>query len=171
MSRSADRSPSQQARRAAFLAPATRAAQWSLSTGAANVPAVRLGGQALIALSGLMAWAWALASVQALWPLALALGWSWHLVRLWRAWCVPAQKLLLCWQAAPGCGWHVPAWDDAAVAVRMLWDGQAAFLLHVRAADGRRQAWLWVRDDGDRDAHRLRTLLRASRTTQGATVA
>lgn len=171
MSRSADRAPSQQALRAAFLAPATRAAQWELPTGAAGVPVARRIGQALICLSGLMAWGWALASVEAVWPLLLALLWSWHLARLWRSWCVPVQHLLLCWQPSPRAGWHVPAWGDAAVAVRVPWDGQAAFLLNVRSADGARQAWLWVRDDGGRDAHRLRTLLRVPQTIPESTVA
>ena len=157
--RQATQKPAQKALRAAFLAPATRTAQWHLPMGAAAVPLVRRGAQALMLLSGLMAWVWALAAAAAIWPVALALGWTWHLVRLWRAWRAPSQALRLCWQAAPASAWQVAEWGDGAVHVRTLWDGQAALLLHLRAAEGPRQAWLWVRDDGGRDIHRLRTLL------------
>ena len=151
--------PNQAALRAAFLAPATRAAQWHLPMGAAAVPLVHRGAQGLMLLSALMAWVWALAAVLAIWPVAFALGWTWHVMRLWRAWCAPSQRLLLCWQAHPLGAWQVAEWGDGPVHARSLWDGQAALLLHLRAADGARQAWLWVRDDGGRDIHRLRTLL------------
>jgi len=151
--------PTQQALRAAFLAPATRAAQWLLPMGAAAVPLVHRGAQALMLLSGAMAWAWAWSAMDAIWPMVFALGWTWHVVRLWRAWCSPTRCLLLCWQAQPSCRWLVAEWGDGPVHVRSLWDGQAALLLRLRAADGAQRVWLWVRDDGGRDIHRLRTLL------------
>jgi len=164
-----------QALRAAFLAPAMRSAHWSLHTGAAAVPWVRRGGQALMLGSGAMAWMWALACWPAIWPVALALGWSWHLVRLWRAWAAPAERVLLCWRAAPEAGWCVPAWGEVDVQVRVLWDGQSALLLHLRAANEGRvptpQAWLWVPDDGGRDVHRLRTLLFVQASGAGSRMA
>lgn len=159
MSSTSARQATQQALRAAFLAPATRAAQWHLPMGAAAVPLVRRGAQALMLFSGLMAWVWALAAAAAIWPVAFALGWTWHVVRLWRDWGAPSPALWLCWQSQSLGGWQVAAWGEGAVRVRTVWDGQAAFLLHLRADDGARQAWLWVRDDGGRDIHRLRTLL------------
>lgn len=143
--------------RAVQLAPLLRPAQWALGVNLG--PGVRRLGQALVWASGLMAWLWALADVQALWPLACAVAWSWHLVRLWRRWQRPADPLWLCWRGPPSPGWQVPAWGEASVSVRCVWDGQGALLLHVRTTDGRQQAWAWVRDDGDRDAHRLRTLV------------
>lgn len=151
--------PTQQALRAAFLAPATRTAQWQLPMGAAAVPLVRHGAHVLMGLSALMAWVWALASMASIWPVAFALAWSWHVVRLWRAWRRPSPSLLLSWRSQAMDAWQVAGWGEGAIHVRMLWDAQAAFLLHLRLADGTRQAWLWVRDDGGRDIHRLRTLL------------
>ncbi len=163
--------PNQTALRAAFLAPATRAAQWRLPMGAAAVPLVHRGAQALMLLSVLMAWVWALAAVNDIWPAAFALGWTWHVMRLWRAGRAPSQCLLLCWQAHPLDTWQVADWGAGEVHARSLWDGQAAFLLHLRAADGARQAWLWVRDDGGRDIHRLRTLLGVPQASPKAPVA
>lgn len=152
--------------RAAHLAPAMREAQWSLRTGAGALPWVRRAGQALLLGSGVMVWCWALAAIQAVWPLLLAGAWSWHLLRMWRTWSAPARVLLLCWRGAsevPKGGWHVPDWGDVTVQAHIQWDGQSAFLLHLSEATAERgrarQAWLWVPDDGGRDAHRLRTLL------------
>lgn len=110
-------------------------------------------------ISVLMACVWALAAVTDIWPVAFALGWTWHVARLWRAGREPSQCLSLCWQAHPLGAWQVAEWGGVEVLARSLWDGQSAFLLHLRAVDGVRQAWLWVRDDGGRDIHRLRTLL------------
>lgn len=163
MSRAPSDREAARAMRAAFLAPAMRDAQWTLLTGATAVPWVRRSGQVLLLGSAAMAWVWALATWQAAWHCVLALAWSWHVVRIWRAWSSPGQALLLCWRAAPEAGWHVPAWGCVTVRVRVLWDGQSALLLHLRAASEgsspAQQAWLWVSDDGGRDAHRLRTLL------------
>ncbi|MBT9611480.1 MAG: hypothetical protein AABZ19_00440 [Pseudomonadota bacterium] len=161
----------QQALRAAFLAPAMRTAQWNLPMGAAAVPLVHRAAQVLMGLSALMAWVWALAAVASVWPLAFAVGWTWHVARLWRAWGRPPRTLLLSWQSQPLGAWQVAEWGECPVHVRTAWDGQAAFLLHLRAADGAGQAWLWVRDDGGRDIHRLRTLLGVPPATPEAPVA
>lgn len=155
----------QQLDRAALLAPATRSSQWLLMTGAAGLPLVRHAGQALLLSSISVAWLWALAAVDALWPVVVALFFSGHVWRLWRDWQRPPEPLLLCWVArqdggrvadATTAGWQVPAWGAGPVTVRSVWDGQSAVLLHL---NGKHQAWVWLRDDGGRDAHRLRTLI------------
>ncbi len=109
--------------------------------------------------SGLMAWLWALAAAQAIWPVLLACVWSWHLWRLWRDWGKSGETILLQWHAPPTSSWRVQAWGDVPVTARSVWEGQGAWLMHLRTHDGEREAWLWVRDKGERDIHRLRTLL------------
>lgn len=137
-------------------------------TGAAGLPLVRRAGQALLLSSAVVAWLWAVSAADALWPVAVALFCSWHVWRLWRDWHCPPEPLLLCWVArhdggkaadANTTGWQVPAWGAGQVTVRSVWDGQSAVLLHIRAVNGKPQAWLWWHDDGGRDAHRLRTLI------------
>lgn len=156
----------QRRERAVLLAPATRTAQWQLPTAAETLPALWRLGHALLLASLSLIWLWAIAAAEAVWPVALALVWSWHVWRLWRDWRRPTEAFLLRWSAEPVgtetkviAGWQVPAWGPVAVSVRSVWDGQTAVLLHLRAADGENQAWVWLHDDGGRDTHRLRTLL------------
>jgi hypothetical protein len=142
-----------------LLAPALRSAQWELMPGAGGVSWVKHGAHVLMLSSGLAAWCWALAAAQSVWPLLLASAWTWQLITMWRKWAGSPRNILLQWRGPPASIWCVPAWGDSPVSARCVWDGQATWLLHLRSQDGLRQAWLWVRDDGENDKHRLRTLL------------
>lgn len=141
------------------LAPLLRPAQWPLQTSLAAHAGLRGLGHLAVLASALVAWLWALAAWRAVWPLALAVAWSWHLVQVWRRWHRPAQALLLQWRASPAFGWHVPLWGDTPVTVRCVWDGQGVLLLRLSRPDAGGQAWAWTLDNGDREAHQLRTLL------------
>ena len=147
--------------RAIRLAPLLRPATWSLPTGHADRPTWRFLGRVALVASAFVMWAWALASAREVWPLVVAIAWTWQLARMWAVWSQPAAMVSLRWLAPPSVGWRVEAWGDLPVQVDAVMDFQQAVLLRVFTSSGvRRQAWVWLIDDGGRDAHRLRALLR-----------